>query len=119
MLLGGERLRGPGYDGGFFIAPTLIEVSAPAGFVYHSLGDNLLVPQRRLGFGSGRVIGPDYLAEIGERVTIHPLSDQVPPTTAPDPEELRRLYNAWSGLAWWRIMKGNALPAAGSPQPSP
>ena len=118
-VLSGVRPPDVPVGGHLDIAPTLIEVSAPAGFVYHSLGDNLLVPQRRLGFGSGRVIGPDYLAEIGERVTIHPLSDQVPPTTAPDPEELRRLYNAWSGLAWWRIMKGNALPAAGSPQPSP
>jgi aldehyde dehydrogenase (NAD+) len=29
VLTGGERLTGPGYDGGFFVAPTLIEDVAP------------------------------------------------------------------------------------------
>ena len=96
------------------IAPTLIELSAPAGFAYHSLGENLLMPKRRLGLGNGRIIGPDYLAEIGEVVVIHALPDQPPPATAPDPESLRRLYDAWCGLGRWRILKGNGLPAARS-----
>ena len=96
------------------IAPTLIELCAPAGFAYHSLGENLLMPKRRLGLGSGRLVGPDYLAEISDSVVIHPLPDQPPPAAVPDSEALRRLYNAWCGLGWWRIMKGNALPAARS-----
>ena len=29
MLTGGHRLTGPGYDGGYFVAPTLIENVAP------------------------------------------------------------------------------------------
>ena len=118
-VLSGAR-SGDGLVGGHLdIAPTLIELSAPAGFIYHSLGENILAPKRRLGFGNARVIGSDFVAEIGEHVVIHRLSDQLPPTTAPDPEELRQLYNAWSGLAWWRIMKGNALAAVSSAQASP
>jgi hypothetical protein len=39
----------------------------------------------------------------------------VPTLSSPDgehsTEDLRRLYNAWCGLSWWRIMKGNTLPA--------
>ena len=110
-VLGRVRPPDAPVGGHLDIAPTLIELSAPAGFAYHSLGENLLMPKRRLGLGNGRIIGPDYLAEISEPVVIHPLPDQPPPATAPDPEALRRLYNAWSGLGWWRILKGNALPA--------
>ena len=113
-VLGGVRPPDAPVGGHLDIAPTLIELSAPAGFAYHSLGENLLMPKRRLGLGSGRLVGPDYLAEISDPVVIHPLPDQPPPATAADPEALRRLYNAWCGLGWWRIMKGNALPAARS-----
>ena len=113
-VLGRVRPPDAPVGGHLDIAPTLIELSAPAGFAYHSLGENLLMPKRRLGLGNGRIIGPDYLAEISEPVVIHPLPDQPPPAAAPDPEALRRLYNAWSGLGWWRILKGNALPAARS-----
>ena len=95
------------------IAPTLIELAAPAGFAYHSLGENLLAPKRRLGFGLERIVAPDFIAEIGPAVIIHPLPDQPPPAVVPDPEALRRLYNAWCGLGWWRIIKGNALPTPG------
>jgi phosphoglycerol transferase MdoB-like AlkP superfamily enzyme len=48
------------------IAPTLIELAAPAGFAYHSLGENLLAPKRRLGLGLERIVGPDFIAEIGK-----------------------------------------------------
>src|SRR5215470_15167216 len=82
-VLSGAR-SGDGLVGGHLdIAPTLIELSAPAGFIYHSLGENILAPKRRLGFGNARVIGSDFVAEIGEHVVIHRLSDQLPPTTAP------------------------------------
>ena len=106
------RVRPPrsAVGGHLDIAPTLIELTAPAGFAYHSLGENLLAPKRGLGVGLERIVGPDFIAEIGNEVIIHPLPGQPPPAAAPDPEALRRLYKAWCGLSWWRIMKGNALP---------
>jgi len=36
VLTGGERVTGPGYDGGYFVAPTLIEDAAPDGEVSRS-----------------------------------------------------------------------------------
>jgi hypothetical protein len=39
------------------------------------------------------------MAEISNKVIIHPLLGQPPPAGAPDPEDLRRLYNAWCGLS--------------------
>ena len=95
--------RGPG-PGARWTPPESASVGYP-------IGENLLAPKRRLGFGLERIVGQDFIAEISNKVIIHPLPGQPPPAGDPDPEDLRRLYNAWCGLSWWRIMKGNTLPA--------
>lgn len=100
-----ERIAGGHLD----IAPTLVELCAPAGFAYHSLGENILAPRRGLGISATSVIGPDFIAEIGDQVRIHPLPDRAPPTQTPDPEYLRRLHQGWHALGWWRLMRGNAV----------
>lgn len=100
-----ERMSGGHLD----IAPTLIELCAPAGFTYHSLGENLLAPKRGLGLSTTSVIGPDFIAEIGTQVQIHPLPDRDSPTNPPDPDYLRRLHQSWHGLGWWRLMRGNVI----------
>jgi hypothetical protein len=88
------------------IAPTLIELCAPAGFAYHSLGENMLAPRRGVGISATSVVGPDFIAEIADEVRIHPLPDRAPPATMPDPAALRRLHQAWHALGWWRLMRG-------------
>jgi len=100
-----QRIAGGHLD----IAPTLVELSAPAGFAYHSLGENILAPKRGLGISSTSVIGPDFIAEIGDQVRIHALPDRAPPTTAPDAAYLRRLHQSWHALGWWRLMRGNLV----------
>jgi Sulfatase len=91
------------------IAPTLIDLCAPAGFAYHSLGENILAPTRGLGFSNTSVVGPDFIAEMGAQVHIHPLPDRAPPVNPPDPDYLRRLHQSWHALGWWRLMKGNQI----------
>ena len=36
----------------------------------YPLGENLLAPKRRLGFGLERIVGPDFIAEISNKVII-------------------------------------------------
>jgi phosphoglycerol transferase MdoB-like AlkP superfamily enzyme len=117
-VLAGVTAPAQAAGGHLDIAPTLVELCAPAGFAYHSLGENLLLPQRGLGVGTGRVAGPAFLAAVGdEHVTIHPLPDHEPPATAPDAQRLKRLYQAWSALGWWRIMRGSRLAPDGQTSP--
>jgi hypothetical protein len=114
LLYGPEVLKGvsvPAHPAGghLDIAPTLIELCAPAGFTYHSLGENLLAPRRGLGLGVNCVIGPDFILEVGAQVAVHPLPGQAPPAVPPDIEQLLRLHRSWNGIGWWRVMRGNLI----------
>ncbi len=96
------------------IAPTLIELLAPAGHEYHSFGRNMLDAQatQPLSEGSGLVIGPGYVLDL-EQDQVHSLEGPVP---ARDEVEAAKKWTARrSGLAWWRIMQGNELPAQEQP----
>ncbi|MBA3709106.1 MAG: LTA synthase family protein, partial [Planctomycetes bacterium] len=92
--------------------PTLVELSAPAGFAYHAFGRDLLTAQPRpVGFGRGLVMTAD--AEIdgfdpAQREAAGAMTDD-------DAAELAKRYRDLCGLAWWRIMRGNALPPAHAP----
>ncbi|HEX3133812.1 MAG TPA: LTA synthase family protein, partial [Planctomycetota bacterium] len=88
------------------IAPTLVELSAPAGFAYHSLGENILAPKRGLGISTASVVGTDFIAQIGDPVRFFPLPDRALPKVTPDPEYLRRLHQGWHAYGWWRLMRG-------------
>ena len=118
LLYGPETLRGVQVPerpvgGHLDIAPTLVELCAPAGFVYHTIGENILAPRRRLGLGWEKIVGEDFIAEIGAQTVIHPLTDMPAPSSPPDPQALRRLYNVLCGLGWWRVMKGNEMAPGG------
>lgn len=94
------------------IAPTLIELAAPAGFPYHSMGGNLLDPQRvQLGFGGrNTVIGPQFIFEVDRPAQVFPLPGCSPAADSLDTSRLRDSYMAFHGLGWWRIMKGAEFP---------
>ena len=100
-----ERLAGGHLD----IAPTLVELCAPAGFTYHSLGENMLAPKRGLGISVSSVIGPDFIAEMSDPVRFHPLPGGELPQDLPDGQQLRRLHQGWHALGWWRLMRGNVV----------
>ncbi len=97
------------------IAPTLIELSAPAGFAYHTVGEDLLAPRRHLGFGNHKVIGPDFIVDLAGTPAVHAIPGRPLPAIPPDARALGKLADALDGLAWWRIMRGDQLPA---PEPS-
>ena len=77
-----ERIAGGHLD----IAPTLVELCAPAGFTYHSLGENMLAPKRGLGISINSVIGPDFIAEMSDPVRFHPLPGRTLPQDLPNAE---------------------------------
>jgi len=91
------------------IVPTLVNLAAPRGFIYHALGRDLLDPaQPQIGVGVGVVIGPDFIFEVGshsppEDFQGNPLRDKIPVS------QLDLYYRQIHALGWWRIMKGSAL----------
>jgi phosphoglycerol transferase MdoB-like AlkP superfamily enzyme len=88
------------------IAPTLIELAAPKGFVYHSVGRNLIgtAPQS-LAVGYHKVIGPDFIADL-DTDTIHRLPGKPLPEKLPDVAALKTTFNDYWGIAWWRVKHG-------------
>lgn len=93
------------------IIPTLVNLAAPAGFVYHAAGHDLLDPAApQIGFGPQRVITPQSIAEVGDTQRFEPLPNQPPPARPPDLAALRQRHNSLRALAWWRVMKGADLP---------
>lgn len=74
------------------IIPTLVELVAPKGFVYHALGKNLFAESRR-AFGANGVI---ITAE-----DIFTLEDA--------PKHLLEEYNALHAIGWWRIKYGDRI----------
>jgi phosphoglycerol transferase MdoB-like AlkP superfamily enzyme len=93
------------------IAPTLIEAVAPKGFRYHAMGCNLLEPRERfLGVGADRVIGHDFVAEIGRYPAVEAIPGRRLPADYPDLQEPIRYCHRLQGIAWWRVRKGPTLP---------
>jgi phosphoglycerol transferase MdoB-like AlkP superfamily enzyme len=99
------------------IAPTLIELAAPAGFSYHALGKSLFAADGHpVGIGQRVVIGGEYLLDMRRGGQRHEAIGAA--TGAPPPELLeswRTLHDALHGVAWWRIKHGQELAEAPSP----
>jgi phosphoglycerol transferase MdoB-like AlkP superfamily enzyme len=91
------------------IAPTLINLAAPKGFVYYSVGRNLLsANSQTLAIGYHKVVGPDFIADL-ETETIHPLPGRPLPASLPDVAKLKTTLNEYYGIAWWRVKRGPQL----------
>ncbi len=88
------------------ITPTLLEVIAPQGFVYHSLGDSL-TRGNSLGFNYGFWMNHDYIGKIGEQDR-----EQISwgnSVTPPDEGIIQQDIDARRALSWWRIKYGKIL----------
>lgn len=86
------------------IVPTLIELIAPKGFKYWSMGSNLLDPNaRQLGLGANSFINANYIFDItrGNGIEALPWNTQA---INKAPNEFKELYNAFHGIGWWRII---------------
>jgi phosphoglycerol transferase MdoB-like AlkP superfamily enzyme len=115
ILYGKEVLAGikqPKNEGGsqMDIVPTLLELTAPRGFVYHRMGRDLLTPSEQpIGNAYKRIIGANFVYDLNSK-NIEPIPGR--PLIAPyNKDELNKIYNSQSAVAWWRIRKGSKLPA--------
>jgi len=91
------------------IAPTLIELVAPKGFMYKSLGSDLLNPQSpMIGLGADVVITPKLtsMAKFGETHDTHPWTQKDTEISEAEIKDLHARYNALHAIGWWRIIKG-------------
>lgn len=92
------------------VGPTLIELTAPKGFIYHAAGQDMLAAQpEHLGIGSWRMVGEDFLFDVRMQ-KFHPLPGTDLPKQLPDVRHLNNVFNAVHGVGWWRVKKGPELP---------
>lgn len=100
-----ERIVGGHVD----IVPTLVELTAPPGFAYHSFGRNLLDPtQSQVGYGNRAVVTPELIADVAPQGQVQDVNGRALPDVA-GVEELRLRYRQLHALSWWRVMKGPEL----------
>ena len=114
ILYGKDVLRGikmpPNAAGAHIdISPTLIELVAPKGFEYYSVGQDLLAPRKEfLGIGFFKVIGKDFIFDVtGSH--LHPLPGKELPKKLPDVHELKAAFDRTYGVGWWRVRQGDKL----------
>lgn len=114
ILYGKDVLKGialpPGAAGSHIdIGPTLVELTAPRGFTYYSVGQDLLAPRKRfLAVGWGKIIGKDFLFDVGLK-QFHPLPGRQLPADLPEITELVNMFNRTYGIGWWRVRRGEKL----------
>ncbi|MEG6585289.1 LTA synthase family protein [Dendrosporobacter sp. 1207_IL3150] len=88
------------------IAPTLIELVAPKGFTYYSVGKSL-TKSNNFGVNYGFWITSDYIGKTEDNVPEAIVSD----TKAEEPkwERLTKEIDCLRAVSWWRIKNGNNL----------
>jgi phosphoglycerol transferase MdoB-like AlkP superfamily enzyme len=92
------------------IGPTLIELAAPKGFTYYSVGQDLLAPRKEfLGIGWFRVIGKDFILDLSGNPQFYPLPGKPLPNNLPDVSTLKATFDRAYGIGWWRVRRGDAL----------
>lgn len=92
------------------IAPTLIELSAPTGFTYHSLGQNMLDTKREFALSSRAVISRDYVGLISQLPNVSSIAEGKALTLdQPLSSSIVKRFNSISAYSWWRIIKGTEV----------
>lgn len=92
------------------IVPTLINLTAPKGFAYESLGRDLLDPSLpQWGFGADAVFGTDFVLSDVDPGAYEDL-DGKPLSPTSEMQELALHHRQLLALSWWRAMKGNQWP---------
>ena len=102
-----DRIAGSHMD----IGPTLVELSAPKGFRYCSLGSSLLDEKReQVGFGRGFAITPFQIVDMKGASDPLPSSSIKQDLSGKAREDgLARRLRDYYAIGWWRIMKGPEL----------
>ncbi len=94
--------------------PTIVELIAPKGFKYHTMGNSLFNPYREyIGFGNNRAITKDFIVSTNRfnkiYMAVNPNEDLNQPQEKQLLKDLKRFNKAAHAIGWWRIMKGNEL----------
>lgn len=89
------------------ITATLIELIAPQGFTYYSIGESL-TKGKALGINDQLWITPDYIGRITNG-DAEPLIWGSPIAMPPNPEEVKQETQAVRATAWWRIVRGKEI----------
>ena len=93
------------------IGSTLIELTAPEGFLYYSMGQNLLAPREQfIGIARNKIITSDIIIDVENNLQAHPLPYKNMPLHSPSIEHLKKLHDTLHGIAWWRVNNGPHLP---------
>lgn len=88
------------------VAPTLLELIAPQGFEYYSLGDSL-TRGNPIGFNYGFWITHDYVDKIGGLAAEQiPRGNMVIP---PNEDLIQRDVDARRAMSWWRVKYGKSI----------
>lgn len=96
------------------ILPTLVDLTAPRGFVYHAFGRDLFdASAAAIGFGCNAVIGPDFILKINKPERVEDLHGRS--RSDVDGKKLALRYRQLHALGWWRAVKGNQWPARPEP----
>lgn len=89
------------------IMPTLIELIAPAGFNYYSVGESLTTA-KGFSINDQLWITPEKIGRIGSS-TVEALSSEPASTELLSMDKIKQDISAKRGIAWWRITRGKSI----------
>jgi phosphoglycerol transferase MdoB-like AlkP superfamily enzyme len=89
------------------ISPTLLELIAPQGFTYYSVGETL-TRTKKLGINDHLWITPNYIGRI-EEGNVEALNWASSTATPPSSEILKQEIDAIRAVSWWRIARGKNI----------
>jgi phosphoglycerol transferase MdoB-like AlkP superfamily enzyme len=92
------------------ITPTLIELVAPKGFEYYSLGGSL-TRGNPFGMNYGFWVTHDYIGKADSDFTEAITGD--PAVTKPSSDKLEQDINGLRSISWWRIKHGGKIASDG------
>ncbi|MBI4357618.1 MAG: sulfatase-like hydrolase/transferase [Gammaproteobacteria bacterium] len=112
-----QNIKMPSFVAGSHIdmTPTLVELIAPKGFLYHTIGHDLLAKKSPIiGIGKGKIITPQFVLQISDfnkaQISeIGPVPGEAMPSPLPNPQPLVQQHNAAHAMAWWRARRGASL----------
>ncbi|MEO5377305.1 MAG: LTA synthase family protein [Magnetococcus sp. DMHC-6] len=117
VLFGPKELQKRGFNANLpgshlDIAPTLVELLAPKGFAYVSMGRSMVGGQGGgpYGFGSGGVIlTQEYIAKLESQQSAQTVDRGVLMPLPPENRSYIATIHALKSVAWWRMIHGNPL----------
>ncbi len=89
------------------IIPTLVELIAPKGFKYYSLGKSL-TQENTVGIHQGAWICGNYIGKYNYDAC-ECLQFIINDKLQPDLGQVKSITDAVRGLSWWRIINGNKI----------